>query len=300
MQVADHASSHRTSTGSRRIGNWALCLGGFLAVNSYTAPLVISAVEQTIVFPAPPVPAVPPALDPRAEFVKLDTPGGQIEVILLRPTNHSTSANAPLMVYCHGNKKAIDLVVDQFDDFRSNGVAVLLAEYPGYGRSVGVASEKAIQQSQVAAYDWAIQQPGIDASRVIGYGRALGGGAICALARERKFNAIVLESTFSSITNAAKSRFGPLSYLITNTFNNLEVVPNLNVPMLILHGDRDELLPYFHAEQLHSANPSSELISLSGGHTDCVEVFPKAVDFLRRHNFCTTVVAQAETESRVN
>ncbi|WP_437190620.1 alpha/beta hydrolase [Planctomicrobium sp. SH527] len=300
MQAVDHASPPRTSTGSSRLGKWALCLGGLLVVNSFTAPLVISAVEQTIVFPAPAVPTLPPTLDANAEFVKLDTPGGQIEVILLRPTNQSSSVNAPLMVYCHGNKKAIDLVVDQFDDFRNNGVAILLAEYPGYGRSVGVASEKAIQQSQVAAYDWAIQQPGIDANRVIGYGRALGGGAICALARERQFNAVVLESTFSSITSAAKARFGPFSYFVTNTFNNLEVVPNLNVPILILHGDRDELLPFFHAEQLHDANPSSELISLSGGHTDCVEVFPKAMDFLRRHNFCTTVVAQVESESKVN
>ena len=88
-------------------------------------------------------------------------------------------------MFAHGNAELIDYWPEEFDEPRRWGAGVLLVEYPGYGRSDGAPSQDSITESMLAAYDWARQHADVDASRIIPYGRSLGGGA-AAIARTRR------------------------------------------------------------------------------------------------------------------
>ena len=148
-----------------------------LVVGAYWAFLFLA--QRTLLFPAPAPTSGPPR--PRdAQQVWLSTPTGRVEAWYLPPTGPAAEP-APLLLFAHGNGELIDYWPDAFDEPRSWGHAVLLLEYPGYGRSQGYPSQGTITTAAVAAYDWARAQPGLDSTRIVAYGRSLGAGAVCAL-----------------------------------------------------------------------------------------------------------------------
>jgi uncharacterized protein len=165
---------------------------------------------------------------------------------------------------------------------RAWGVGALLVEYPGYGRSTGLPSERSIVEAMLAAYEWALQQPGVDPKRIVAYGRSLGGGAACALAQRKPVAALILESTFTSV-RAFASGYRTPGFLVRDPFDNLATVRQFKGPLLIVHGTRDEVIPVQQARDLAAAAPQSELHLLECGHNDCDKPWPLVEAFLRRN-----------------
>jgi fermentation-respiration switch protein FrsA (DUF1100 family) len=136
----------------------------------------------------------------------------------------------------------------------------------------------------VAGYDWALARVRIDAQRVIGHGRSLGGGAVCALGRERALAALILESTFTRVDDVARELFGVPRFLVSNTFDNLGFVGAYESPVLLLHGEQDASIPVAHAQRLARALPAAQLELLPCGHNDCPRPWDRILAFLRRHD----------------
>jgi len=223
--------------------------------------------QRSVLYPAPL--AAGGLADLRAaggRSVWLELSGGRSEAWLL--PSAAPRAPGPLLLFAHGNAELIDLWVREFETPRRWGASVLLVEYPGYGRSAGRPSQASIREAMVAAWDWARAEPSIDPQRVVGYGRSLGGGAVCALARERPLAALVLESTFTSVRSLARG-FGLPGFLVRDPFDNRAVLRGFPGPILLLHGERDDVIPPEHAQRLHEAAPRSELRWLPCGHNDC-------------------------------
>jgi pimeloyl-ACP methyl ester carboxylesterase len=174
----------------------------------------------------------------------------------------------PLIIFAHGNGELIDFWADEFLSFTKQNISVLLVEYPGYGRSQGSPSQDSITEIFVKAYDLISQRDNIDPDKIIFFGRSIGGGAVCSLARKRKPAAIILMSTFINTKSFAGKYFAP-GTLILDPFDNLKTMEQFNGPALILHGRYDELIPYDHAVQLHKACKNSKLISYDCGHNNC-------------------------------
>jgi fermentation-respiration switch protein FrsA (DUF1100 family) len=214
------------------------------------------------------------------ERLWLEVDGRRTEAWLLRARR--AGPPAPLLLYAHGNGELIDHWADAFEPARARGAAALLVEYPGYGRSAGAPSEASIRETLIAAFDWAAAQDGIDARRIVGWGRSLGGGAVCALARERPLAALVLESTFTSVRSMAL-RFGVPGFLVRDPFDNLSLVRGFERPLLLLHGERDEVVAVSHSRALHAALPTSELHLLPCGHNDCARPWDQVFGFLELH-----------------
>jgi hypothetical protein len=255
---------------------WALLLIAIAAVGCY----FVRAAGQRLLYPAPPFAGGDHvALGPRSERIWLESPGARTEALLLAATAPA-AAPAPLVIYAHGNGELIDIWVDQFEPLRAAGAAVLLVEYPGYGRSSGSPSEASIRQAMVAGFDWAAAQPGVDHARIVGWGRSLGGGAICALARERPLAALVLESSFTSVRALAAELFRAPAFLVRDRFDNLEVVRAFAGPILLLHGERDQSIPVAHARALQAAAAHAELHVLPCGHNDCARPWELLERFL--------------------
>ena len=239
-----------------------------------------------MLFPIPRVSGAPPR-PPWAEQVWLSTSFGRVEAWYL-PTIGTHSAPAPLLLFTHGNGELIDYWPEEFDPARQLGVAVLLVEYPGYGRSDGSASERAITEGVLAAYDWAQGQGQIDRSRIIPYGRSLGGGAAAILAQARPAPALILESAFASVA-AFASGFGAPKFLLRDRFDSVAALAAFKGPVLILHGEHDEIVPPSHARVLAAASRNVTLKFLPCGHNDCPRPWADVRAFLDRNGLLPPV-----------
>jgi fermentation-respiration switch protein FrsA (DUF1100 family) len=235
---------------------------GLLA--AYWALLFVT--QRSILFPAPRVAGAPPR-PPDAQQVWLNTSFGRVEAWYL-PATGSPGVPSPLLLFTHGNAELIDYWPGEFAEPRRWGVGVLLVEYAGYGRSGGTPSQASITEGMLAAYDWARQQADVDRSRIIPYGRSLGGGAAMVLARARPVHAVILESSFSSVA-AFAAGFGAPAFLVRDPFDSVSAVRSFEGPILILHGDRDEIVPPQHARALAEASGHATLKFLPCGHNDC-------------------------------
>ncbi len=235
--------------------------------------------QRSMLFPRPPVGGAPPR-PPFAEQIWLTTSFGRIEAWYLPPL-HSSGA-APLLVFTHGNGELIDYWPEEFDAPRGWGLGVLLVEYPGYGRSDGTPSQSAIREGMLAAYDWAAADARVDRSRIIPYGRSLGGGAATLLSLERAVPALILESAFSSVA-AFASGFGAPAFLIRDTFDSVAALKRFKGPTLIVHGDRDDIVPPHHARALAAAAGNATLTFMPCGHNDCPRPWAEVRSFLDQH-----------------
>lgn len=237
--------------------------------------------ERALLFPKPQAPP-DDAVWRRAGAQRLWVPvsGGQSELWWLPPVV-SAGRPAPVLVFAHGNGELIDSWAEAFTEPRGWGLGVLLIEYPGYGRSSGSPSEASVTEAMTGTYDLATRLPAIDPTRIVAYGRSLGGGAACALARHRHVAALVLESTFTSVRSFLH-RSGFLGFLLPDPFDNLSVVRSYDGPLLIVHGTRDALIPPAHAERLHEAAPRSALVLEPCGHNDCPRPWTVLREFLAR------------------
>jgi len=211
----------------------------------------------------------------------LETAGGRVEAWWL-PGAGSGLAPRPLILFAHGNGELIDHWVDELARLREWGFSLLLLEYPGYGRSQGSPSERSITEAIVAAYDRAVSRPDVDPLRIVGYGRSVGGGAVCALSRERPLAALVLESTFTSVRRLARS-FGLPGFLVRDPFDNERAVRAFAGPILLVHGEHDANIPVRHAEALHAAARHSVLHLERCGHNDCPRPWEALRTFFAEH-----------------
>jgi hypothetical protein len=247
----------------------------------FAASVALRAAERSLLFPAPPTPDREPALGRGAERTWLELPAGRVEAFLLAPQPPAEKPG-PLLVYAHGNGELVDFWLTGFSTLRARGVSVLLVEYPGYGRSAGTPSESSIRDALAAGYDWAAGKPWVDPTRIVGHGRSLGGGAICALGRARPLAALVLESTFTSIRDVAAERVGLLHFVFGGGFDNLAFVRGFRSPVLVVHGDEDRLIPVSQARRLAESVPGAEIQVWPCGH-GCNGVEAAVAAFLEKH-----------------
>lgn len=218
------------------------------------------------------------------ERLPVSGPGASGEAWLL-PARAGRAAG-PLLLFAHGNGELIDDWLDAFEPLRARGASVLLVEYPGYGRARGSPSERSIAAAFVSAYDFALRERGFAGRPVVGWGRSLGGGAVCALARERPLAALLLESTFAGVVSMAREMGLPerlARWLVRDPFDNLTALRRFRGPLLLLHGEHDEVIPPSQARVLHEQTPGSELHWLPCGHNDCPRPWPLVLPFLERH-----------------
>lgn len=247
-------------------------------IAAYWALLFVG--QRGILFPAPPLAGAPPR-PPDAQAIWLDTPSGRVEAWLLPPIG-AWPGPAPLLIFTHGNGELIDHWPEAFDPPRTWGLAVLLLEYPGYGRSGGTPSDRSIREAILAADDWARQRSDLDASRIIPYGRSLGGSPAAMLAAERDTAALILESAFTSARAFARQFYAP-GRLVRDALDTLASVKRFDGPVLVLHGEHDEIVPVAHGRALAAASQRADLQLFPCGHNDCPRPWAAVHRFLADH-----------------
>ncbi len=191
--------------------------------------------------------------------------GSRIEAWWRPAATSSATSPAPAVLVFHGNGELIDDGLEFSDAWHALGVSVLLVEYRGYGRSEGVPGLTACQSDAVEWYDRLAAEPGVRTDFIVSYGYSLGGIFAAEVAAQRPVAAIALESTVSSLRQAARDR--GVWLLFTHERFDLEAILHAlppAKPVLITHGSADEVVPFHHFNKLVAARPTA--LAIAGTH----------------------------------
>lgn len=179
------------------------------------------------------------------------------------------------VVYFHGNAEDLGSIAPRLELLRDRlHVAVLGWDYPGYGRSGGSVGEPETLRAARAVLDYVTGTLGVPPDRVVLYGRSLGSGPAVDLATSRSCRALVLESAFTSVFRVlTRVRILPF-----DKFANLEKMPRVKCPVLVIQGTADATIPFSHGRRLFAAapEPKRRLWVEGAGHNDVIETAGEA------------------------
>ena len=189
---------------------------------------------------------------------------------------HAADANAagctaPVLLYLHGARWDVRGSASRIRRMQALGFSVLAIDYRGFGKSSpGLPSEAMALEDARAGWDWlARQHPGTP--RFI-FGHSLGGGVAVQLADQvRDQRGLILEGTFTSIPDVARSmKWGwlPVGPLITQRFDSQARIAHVGSPVLVVHGSDDRLVPPALGRQLFdaAAEPKAFVLVEGGSH----------------------------------
>lgn len=176
--------------------------------------------------------------------------------------------NAPLVLFAHGNAGNMGHRLMLAKYLMDAGASVFLFDYRSYGLSKGKKSLPGVIEDTQAAFDCLTKELKFPPSKIILYGESIGGGPTCVLAAREKVKGVILDSTFTSALQLAKKRV-PIMNIYPDflqpvpPFDNQSYLRGAHVPVLIIHGQKDELVPFSEAqENFAAASAPKELLCL--------------------------------------
>jgi fermentation-respiration switch protein FrsA (DUF1100 family) len=165
---------------------------------------------------------------------------------------------APALLFLHGNAGNREDRLHHLQGLWRAGLSVLIVDYRGYGGSSGTPSEQGLIRDGLAGYDWLA---GRRAGRpIVLFGESLGGAVAAQVALRRPAAGLILLSTFTSVPDLAERLFPVpgLRRIVRTRFDTLAALRQLRMPLLIVHGRRDEIVPFDMGETLFREAASAE------------------------------------------
>jgi fermentation-respiration switch protein FrsA (DUF1100 family) len=199
---------------------------------------------------------------PAAEEITLATADGERVIAWHVPPR----ANGAVVLYFHGNGGSLRLRNERFQKITADGTGLVALSYRGYGGSSGSPTEAGLLADADAVYAFAIAR--YPAERIVLWGESLGSGVAIALAAKRKVGRAILESPFTSAADIGASVYWyvPVRLLMKDQFRSDERIRRVTVPILILHGTDDDVVPIAFGERLYAiANEPKRLVRIPGG-----------------------------------
>jgi pimeloyl-ACP methyl ester carboxylesterase len=203
---------------------------------------------------------------PQAEEVVLDTADGEKVIAWHLPPR----GEKPVILYFHGNGGALRDRVPRFQKIAAAGVGLIALSYRGYGGSTGTPTEAGLIADARAAYAFAAAR--YPPQRLALWGESLGTGVAIALATEKPVARMILDAPFTAAVDiaAAHYRLLPVRLLMKDQFRSDERVARVKMPVLIMHGDADTVVPIAYGERLFAMIPGDKRFARfpGAGHVD--------------------------------
>jgi uncharacterized protein len=177
------------------------------------------------------------------------------------------------LLWLHGNAGHIGHRVEQLALIRQRlGVGVLMLDYRGYGRSEGVPSEQGTYRDADAALAYLRGAPEVDPDGIVLYGQSLGAAVAVELAARERVRGLILEGPFASVPAMARAVYPwlPIGPLLRTRYDSMARIGTVRAPLLILHSERDEVVPYAQGRALYAAaaEPKHFHPVVGAGHND--------------------------------
>jgi hypothetical protein len=236
--------------------------------------LLFLAQDRFIYIPTRALDGTPAALGLRFEEVSFRAEDG----VALHGWHVPAAPEAFTVLLLHGNAGNISHRLDKVAAFSGAGLAVLIVDYRGYGRSEGTPGEEGLFRDARAAWRHLTEERGTPPGQVIVYGESLGCAPALRLAAALQREgaapaALVLEAPFSSAAEMSRLVLPwlPVAWLLRSRFDNLSLAAQVTVPALVLVGEEDEVVPASMGRRIHAALGSSSKalhVEPGAGHND--------------------------------
>jgi len=186
----------------------------------------------------------------------------------------------PWIIFFHGNAENLQTIwlAGIFENLENLGVNFLAVEYPGYGNSTGSAQEKFLLESAQAVVDKIHTE--FRPAAVILFGWSLGAAVAVqtAASDSSRINGLILASPWLSLEAIAKEHYPDwlVNLLLTEKYDSHAIASKIAVPVLVIHGNRDEIIPVQHGRQLSRQFPNLfEFIEISQAHHGDLLAYPQ-------------------------
>jgi fermentation-respiration switch protein FrsA (DUF1100 family) len=177
----------------------------------------------------------------------------------------------PTILYFHGNAGSLANRAPRIDRFMGEGWGVFMLSYRGYSGGTGSPTEAANVADALLAYDKLVAD-GVTPASIILYGESLGSGVAARVAAERPALGLILDAPYTSILEVAKSAYPylPVDAFLKDRYETRNIIAQVRMPVLVLHGERDEVIPVSMGRELaRLANEPKRLVTFPGaGHMD--------------------------------
>ena len=186
-----------------------------------------------------------------------------------------------VVLYLHGNGSNVGANVEHANRFHRLGLSVFAIDYRGYGKSQGdFPSESQVYEDAQLAWDYLVQQRGVNPNQIYIYGHSLGGAIAIDLAvRHPEAAGLIVEGSFTSTRAMVDFQKGlfwlfPIDWLLTQRFDSLSKVDRLQMPVLFIHGTADNVVPVEMSKKLFDAAPEPKQIYIvpGGGHNNVAQI----------------------------
>lgn len=227
-----------------------------LAIVYFCIVGVLYSIQDSLLFPIPNTSVE--TLPDYAKFVEMKTSDGET----LTHIHLAGDEGAPKLIFFHGNGTLAGHEIQRGRVLQENGFDVLLAEYRGYGKSSGKPSAELLLRDSLEIYDWYKSD---ESDWVFLYGFSLGTGVASYLSSKRPVQSMVLEAPYSSLADVAASKYFlfPARMLIKHEINPAKYLQDTKLPILIIHGTDDVVIPVEFGQALYKTlNPDNAKIEI--------------------------------------
>jgi hypothetical protein len=176
-----------------------------------------------------------------------------------------------VILFCHGNAGNISHRLESIQVFHRLGLSTFIFDYRGYGQSEGKPTEQGTYLDAEAAWSYLIQRKQVDPTRIIIFGRSLGGVIAAWLAHVHTPKVLIIESTFTSIRDIAADLYPylPVRLLSRFDYSAMDYLRQVNCPVLIVHSRNDEIISFSHGRRLfEAAHEPKEFLEITGTHNE--------------------------------
>ena len=156
------------------------------------------------------------------------------------------------ILYLHGNAGALENRIHKINHFDGMKVNFLLVAWRGFSGNKGSPTEKGLYQDARSAVKW-LNDNGIRNENIIIYGESLGTGVATEIAQNKNFAGIILESPFTSMIEAARSRYPifPIRLILKDKYESDKKIKNIKSPILVMHGEVDKIVPFHMGKKMY-------------------------------------------------
>ena len=148
------------------------------------------------------------------------------------------------ILFFHGNAGNLFNRVYKLNELNKLDLNILIISWRGFSGNEGEPTEKNLYHDAEEVVKW-LNNRGIDNKNIILYGESLGTGVATELGKKNIFGGIILESPFTSIAKVAKIYYPylPINIILKDRYNSIEKIQSINIPVLIMHGKKDNIVP---------------------------------------------------------
>ena len=156
------------------------------------------------------------------------------------------------ILFLHGNAGSLENRIHKINNFKDMNVNFLLLAWRGFSGNNGSPTEQGIYEDARSAVRW-LKNKGIKEENIIIYGESLGTGVATEISQNKDFAGIILESPFTSMVDAAKTKypFFPIGLLLKDSYQSDKKIQNIKSPILVMHGEADRLVPFWMGEKMY-------------------------------------------------